>query len=411
MTNEPGPVIIILKPVFRNSRNKKTGWLFGLCLSETQVSTKQSADIFRNFDMENTKAQVWVVKRKKQKGYSYSIQWIDVITGKRRTESCGNDKSYARQLASERRQAIMTGVYREIKPIAYSEFVTEHLAQIKGQLSKATYAEHRLALGVFGRICSPKNLTVIDFAMLEDFRKALIEDGKSDATVNKTLRTLQSILSRAVQRGYIKKNPFEGNRKALWIREPEKTVNTASQQDFELLLEHCPDDKWRAVCIIAYYAGLRREEILHLEWTDIDYDSQVLYVRNKDGHSTKSRKIRTIPMAPQIASALRKIPRLNIQTDYIFRTRNETRLIYNFTRTFHGILSRASLVTEQGKAKFTFHDLRRTCATNLLKSGTPPKVVQRILGHSSLLTTMIYYAAVGDEDMRLAIDRLSRASV
>jgi len=361
--------------------------------------------------MENVKPKVWIIRRaKKEKGFSYAVQWIDVTTGKRRTEACGNDKSYARQLAAERRQAIMTGVYREIKPIAYSEFVTEHLAQIKGQLSKATYAEHRLALGVFGRICSPKNLTVIDFAMLEDFRKALIEDGKSDATVNKTLRTLQSILSRAVQRGYIKKNPFEGNRKALWIREPEKTVNTASQQDFELLLEHCPDDKWRAVCTIAYYAGLRREEILHLEWTDVDYDGQVLYVRNKADHSTKSGKIRIIPMAPQIVSALRKIPRLNIQTDYIFRTRNETRLIYNFTRSFHSILTRAGLVTDQGP-KFTLHDLRRTCATNLLKSGTPPKVVQRILGHSSLLTTMTYYAAVGDEDMRLAIDRLSRASI
>ena len=70
-----------------------------------------------------------------------------------------------------------------------------------------------------------------------------------------------------------------------------------------------------------------------------------------------------------------------------------------------GIL-RAGLTDTRGKPRFSMHDLRRSCATNLLNAGVPPKTVQAILGHSCIETTMKYYAAVEAKDLRAAIDRL-----
>ena len=63
-------------------------------------------------------------------------------------------------------------------------------------------------------------------------------------------------------------------------------------------------------------------------------------------------------------------------------------------------------VDDDGRARFTVHDLRRSCAPELLRRGVAPKTVQRILGHANLTTTMKYYAAVTDKDLQSAMKRL-----
>ena len=70
------------------------------------------------------KVKVWVTKFKsRKKGFIYKVQWFDPRTGKLKTESCGRDRALAKTVAAKRRQELQDGVYREIKPIGWADFV------------------------------------------------------------------------------------------------------------------------------------------------------------------------------------------------------------------------------------------------------------------------------------------------
>ena len=206
--------------------------------------------------------------------------------------------------------------------------------------------------------------------------------------------------------GYIKQNPFTGNRKALWIPEPERKPNIVEPQDFRRLLAGCRDDRWKAICTIAYCGGLRRGEIVALKWDEVDFDNKILQVINTEEHSTKSRRIRTVPMTIQVISALRLLQRGVFSSKHVFTNTAGRPMFNNFHGCFKRIVRRAGLVDEHGKARFSIHDLRRSCATELLRCGVSPKTVQKILGHSNLATTMKYYVGVEDKDLTDAARRL-----
>ena len=348
------------------------------------------------------KVKCWVKKRKLKKGYSYYIEWQDPRTGKFRTESSGTDKAYARQKAADRRKELLSGLYKEIIAITWADFVQEHLQRIEATLSAGSHKQHEVALCHFGRLCQPKNLTVIDFTMLEKYQLTRIADDVSPATINKELRTLQSILERAVKRGYLKVNPFKGNRKALWLCEPEKDVIVLKTGEFETLLNACPDEQWEGVCIIAYYAGLRCGEILALRWDDVDMKTEILHVRNTESHLTKSRKIRHIPMSGEVIQALKQLQ------IHRFKNRNNVfseSMIHNVRRGFGGLVVKAGLTKENGKPKYSLHNLRKSFGTNQANSGTSPKVLQKLMGHSNIQTTMSYYINADIEEMRKAVNR------
>ena len=351
--------------------------------------------------------KVWVVKRRRKKGLRYAVQWLSPQTGQTRTEAIGPDKAYARHRAAQLRQELTDGLYRDTKPITYAEFVQEHLTQLEGTHSRASWVEHALVLRQFDHACHATGLAVIDYAMLEKFRAARLADGVSPATVNKSLRTLQAILEAAVRRGYLKANPFHGKRQALFIRTAEPTPTTLRPVEFQQLLAACPDDRWRALVFVAYHAGLRRGEILALEWDDIDFEAGTILVKNTIDHVTKSRKNRTVPASVQLLDALRALQLTRLQGPFVFKHSGGGRLIHNVHKQFAEIVVKAGLTDGQGKARYSLHDLRRSCATELLNRGISPKVVQAILGHASYATTMRYYAGVEARDMKAAIDRLS----
>jgi len=348
------------------------------------------------------KCNVNILKRKGKKGVSYSIQWVDPRTGRRKTETVGRDRSLAQRMAADRRQELLEGRCAGITRISYDDFTKEHIEAVRGQLAPGTCHEHELVLGQFKEICDPKSLTCITFAMLETFRQARLKAGNKPSTMNKSLRSLQSVLNYAVRRNYLKVNPFTGNRRALWLKEPEPTPKVVPYEDYQRLFDACPDDQWRAILTIAYYAGLRRGEILHLEWSDVDFDSGLLHVANKEGHFTKTRKYRQVPMAPQVVESLKKLEMGRFKSKYLMTFKH-----HHFDHIYHRICRAAGLVDDNNYNIYKLHDFRVTCATNMQRQGVPVKVCQRILGHADMATTAKYYLGADEQDLRDAIKKVS----
>ena len=341
---------------------------------------------------------------------SYTLRWADPRTGKTKSEAVGPDKAYAQHRVAKLKQEILSGEYRGITTITFDAFVTEHLASIQDTLSKASYIEHQRVLEQFKQACHPKDLTVIDFQMLERFRAARLGDACSAATVNKGLRTLQAALQRAVDRGYLRSNPFKGKRQKLFVKEAEPVPVVLEPVDFVKLLSICPDGDWRAVCTVGYYGGLRLGEILALEWGDVDFPSRMLHVRNKADHRTKSGKNRAVPMSVEVVDALEALAPAMFTSKQVLPGLQGPHAIANASRTFRQLVAAAGLTDEQGRPRFSMHDLRRTFVTNLLATGTDPKSVQALAGHADVQTTLKHYAAVRAKNLTAAVDRLSQLS-
>ena len=362
------------------------------------------------------KPNVWILKRKGKRGNSYAVQWRDFRTGKTKTKACGKNRQTAEYEAGKLRQMLEAGQRVGTTAITFDDFITEHLQAIEGKLSEAGCYEHGLVLRQFKEICEPRDLSVIDFPMLEKFQSERIKAKVSPATVNKSLRTLQGILERGVKRNYIVENPFKGNRKALFVREPEANHNLLEPDDFAALLEACPDDRWTGICTVGYFAGLRIGEILALEWSEIDFENKMLHVRNTESHLTKSRKNRNVPMSDEVFEALKAIEQHRFRSRYVFTSDNlklkngDKKMENNVQRDFTVIVKRADLVDSKNRPRFTLHDLRRTFVTDLMNDGLDPKSVQELAGHSNIQTTMKYYAMVRAKNLSAAIERRSQTN-
>jgi len=355
------------------------------------------------------KPSVWVMKRalRKRRGkatHTYSVQWRDPTTGRTRTETIGADKMLAQIKAEERRRELAAGTYVGIKPITFADFKEEHVRLMEGQRAPATVTETATALRQFDGACHPKNMTVIDYAMIERFRNARQATGISPATVNKSLRTLRAALQAAVERGYLLRNPFAGRWGKLKVMESEPVPTVLSAEHFEKLLGACEEDRWRAFCMLGYYAGLRMGEITSLQWEDVDMGNDVLHVRNKIDHRTKSGKNRTVPIAAPLLAVLTRLRLGRLASDYVIRNANGDPMTNNARACFQRRVVAAGLVDDDGKALYTPHDLRRSAGTNWANVVKSPKIVQELMGHAKLETTMKFYVSAGMDEKRRAIE-------
>lgn len=154
----------------------------------------------------------------------------------------------------------------------------------------------------------------------------------------------------------------------------------------------------RAMLVIFYSCGLRRNEGVHVELNDINFDTRILHVRKG-----KKYKERFVPLSKKSADDLQ---------DYVFNHRpcllkqsTESRLFINYYgkplnggslyRRLKQLIDQTENPQLEQKA-VSLHTLRHSIATHLLQNGMELKKIQRFLGHSSLETTQIYTHLVDD---------------
>ena len=168
-----------------------------------------------------------------------------------------------------------------------------------------------------------------------------------------------------------------------------------------------------ALYVVAVLTGLRQGELLGLKWIDVDLAAGKLTVRRslkvtEDGldfaHPKNKASRRSVPLNKTSVSALRSHrlrqneervrSRAWCDTDLVFPNHIGGPTDHNnlYYREYKPLLERAGLANEG----FTFHTLRHTLATTLLMRREHPKVVQSLLGHSSITQTMDTYSHLMD---------------
>ncbi len=202
--------------------------------------------------------------------------------------------------------------------------------------------------------------------------------GVSDATIRKELGTL-----RAAIRRFNKENgtSLQDVTQGRMPKKPPGRLRWLSHSEYKALLAAAHKSKayYLADAItLAVNTGMRRGEILGLEWSRVDLENRLIYL--SPDHQ-KSKRFSSIPINN---NALTVFSVLEASKTGSFVINNNGKQIASIKKSFNSAVSNAGLVD------FHFHDLRHTCAAWLVQAGVPIRTVAEILRHSDITATMLY---------------------
>jgi len=163
------------------------------------------------------------------------------------------------------------------------------------------------------------------------------------------------------------------------MKRENKLPKVISKEKIKILIDSCENIKHRLIIKFLYSSGLRLSELLNLKRSDIDFDNNLILIRQGKG-----AKDRMTLLSPSLKDdLLRYYGKYKFNTDYVFEGRNGK---YS-KKSVQKVLER--LGGEIG-IKIHPHMLRHSFATHLLENGTDLRYIQKLLGHSSSTTTEIY---------------------
>ena len=154
-----------------------------------------------------------------------------------------------------------------------------------------------------------------------------------------------------------------------------------SKEEIKSIIETTRNLKHRAILAVIYSAGLRISEVINLRPSDIDSDRKQVRVLGK------GNKYRYTLLSGNTLNMLRMYWRTYRPVRYLFEGQKKGQPISRGTiqKVFKESCKRAGV-----KKHATIHSLRHSFATHLLENGVNLKIIQNLLGHSSLRTTSIY---------------------
>lgn len=278
----------------------------------------------------------------------------------------------------------------------------------KERLEPATYEYYRghVELHLNPRI-GEYRLDHIDVRMLEERVRDEVAESAGAATANKVLGSLRNFWRFARRRGHTQSNPAVDAEPLARVKRGRGAEVVYTPDELRKLLEAAPAGKWRAFLTMGML-GLRHGELLALQWPDFVEDFSSVRVQRSltrargPGQERAKQKgrsavfkapkteagARTIPLPPQIATALKRWKLASpvsedglVFPDELGRPMHPSRSLH----VLHEIQDTAKLRRLDVKA------LRHSFATALLEGGEVDTQVARLLGHADTTVTRRVY--------------------
>jgi integrase len=315
------------------------------------------------------------------------------------------------------------GTLRNFIESCYRAWALEHLKSGKYQLE-------RIEADI--KAWFDKPMTDLNGWLVEGWRQRQKEVGNQPVTINRGEQRLHVLLARAVEWKVIEKHPFSGLKPLRHDKSGRVRYSTAYEETQlregllgrEAKLREARDrfNLWRAargrqalprrseefvdylrpVVLVALNTGLRRGEILQLEWKDVDLEDKWITVCEAIAMNGQTRRILLNAEALVILQGWRQ-----------FRSRRATA-----ARVFPGSdgeglqrIDKAwrALTEIAGIENFRFHDLRHHFASRLVQSGIDLNTVRELLGHADI-TMVLRYAHMSPDRLAMAVERVVRTA-
>lgn len=338
-------------------------------------------------------------------------RWVARITlpnGKKKTAYCKSEKEAERarrKMLNELEQGTLATGPQQLLKVYLEQWIEQ---AHKSSIRVSSYNMYRIAIHKhinpsLGHIMVHR----LTPQQVQAFYTAKLDEGLSAKRVRGLHSILHVALDNAVKWGLVGKNVCDLVNPPV----PQRSeIQPLTLEQAQKLLLVAQNHQLKALITLAVTTGMRRGELLGLHWQDVDFQSGTLVVRRSVGRYGKfgmvvsepktTRSRRQIVLPSFVLDVLRQhkedwaelrekagerwremdIVFCNLYGDYIEAT--------NLQGRFKQLLKVAEL------PNIRFHDLRHSAATLLLGMGIHPKIVQELLGHSSISMTMDVYSHV-----------------
>lgn len=335
-----------------------------------------------------------MAKLKKRADGRYQRSILDPKTQKRVYFYGASERELNRKILAYTEKSEHGATFGEIADAWWTE-VYEQLAY---QTVRGYHSSYKRALEEFGN----EYIADIQARDIQVMLKRMALQGFAQNTIANQRIILNQVFNYAIVSGDIKYNPCES------VKIPhgcKKTVReAASLSDEQKIVQS--DNKW-LFPLFALLTGLRKGEILALEWSDIDFENKTISVSKSIEYKGNAPSVKT----PKTEHGVRIVPLLDMLaerlgqggTGYIF-SEDGGKTPYRKKRyeILYRDYCRAVGIT------CTAHQLRHSYATVAVEEGVAPKDLQNAMGHADISTTMNIYAEVRKKSVQNVADKLNR---
>lgn len=216
---------------------------------------------------------------------------------------------------------------------------------------------------------------------------------KSNSLQSKVLIALKSIFKAAQENGLVGKSPVSSMLKAGGKKTAEKAALTPQESDW--LLQHVKNERAHTFLLIALHTGMRRGEILGLQWDDIDFAAKMIHIRHNAVLGRYKTSVsdmlkinagrRSVPLSTELEKYLQE-QQARSKSKYVLCLRNNKVMTLSSFRSMWKLIER-----ELPEHHITARLLRHTYITRLFEAGLDIKEVQYLAGHSTVDMTLRVY--------------------
>ncbi|MHC4621322.1 MAG: tyrosine-type recombinase/integrase [Planctomycetota bacterium] len=267
---------------------------------------------------------------------------------------------------------------------AFSDFVDTYLEYAKQH--KRSWKRDEGALRPLSDFLAPKRLNEVTAWDIERY-KARRRQRVEPATVNRDLAVVRHLFNMASKWGYKVDNPMDAVKP---FKVDQAAIRVLTDEE-ERALYAAAAEHLRPVLVVALNTGLRRGELLTLQWEQVDMHEKVITVKH-----SKSGKVRYVPLNDMVWNYLHAQPGGHDKGPVFTFQGNP---VASIKTAF------AAAVRRAGIPPLRFHDLRHTFATRMVLAGADLPTVQELMGHASITTTR-RYAHPAPSHKRAAVNRL-----
>jgi len=260
----------------------------------------------------------------------------------------------------------------------------------------------------------------------EDGNQKIVLKGLAPQTVKHIHNILKPALRQAMEDGLILKNPIDKVKAPKVVK--TRKARTLTEEELSKYLAELSHRRLYAAFVLDLCTGLRRGELLGLQWPDICFDTgvlslerQVSRVQNIDetGSSLQYGGLKTVSSTRSIVLPLCAITELQAHQ----ARQNEEKKLAGSAYMDEGLVFCTALgkkldtrrlyeihckaLKSAGIEHTAFHNLRHTVATLLLEKGENIKTIQELLGHADVTTTLNTYSHVLDRMKAASAEKLN----
>lgn len=307
------------------------------------------------------------------------------------------------------------------------------------------YKKNDLKITTFGSYMDIYRKHIMDSHLgkmrLENVKSADLQqyyNGKTrEGYSSKTIRTIEVVLNGALDKAFkLRMIPENPNLFTVIPQKIRYEAKTLTQEEAEKIVNEAKKEELYPIVVTALFTGMRKGEIMALKWENVDFDKRKIYVKNslcrvldelpdEKGRrhvsyqilEPKTKKsVRMIPMLDEVYEALleqkkrqdqdkEKYKTIYADQGFVFADTTGNYLPQRqFMDKYHQFLKK------YGITDIRFHDLRHTFASLMIEADVSMKLVQELLGHSTITTSMDIYTHVSEKKKEQALNQLQLGS-